>query len=75
MSMSNIRARVRFRWHSFLAALSFSLPVLLDQLQVVDLKPLLSRYMSTEVVVVLVGLMPFYIALLKPMVHFDGHEG
>jgi hypothetical protein len=73
-SMRELRARVRFRWHAFLAALSVALPVLLDQLQVVDLKPILGRYMSAEVVAIVVGLMPFYIALLKPMVHFEDHK-
>lgn len=72
--LREMRARVRIRWHSFLAALSIALPVLLDQLQVIDLKPLLSRYMSGEVVGLLVGLMPFYIALLKPMIHFEDHK-
>jgi hypothetical protein len=70
-SMRDFRARVRFRWHAFLAALSVALPVFLDQLQVIDLKPILGRYMSAEVVALVVGLMPFYIALLKPMIHFE----
>ena len=64
-------ARVRFRWHAFLAAFSVALPVLLDQLQVVDLKPLLGRYVSPELAAVLVALIPFYIAMLKPMIHFE----
>ena len=48
--------------------------MLLDQLQVIDLKPLLGRYMSAEVVALVVGLMPFYIALLKPMIHFEDRK-
>ena len=73
-SMREIWARVRFRWHSFLAALSIALPVLLDQLQVVDLRPLLGRYLSGDIVALLVGLMPSYIALLKPMIHIEDRQ-
>jgi hypothetical protein len=66
--------RLRFRWHAFLAALALALPVLLDQLQVIDLKPILLHFMAPEWVALFVGLMPFYIALLKPMLHLEDHK-
>jgi hypothetical protein len=67
-------SRVKIRWHSLIAATSVATPVLLTQLQVIDLKPFLSRYMSIEVASIVVGLMPFYIALLKPMIHIEDRQ-
>jgi hypothetical protein len=61
-------ARVRVSWHALVAALVTALPVLLDQLQVIDLKPLLLKYMSPEMVAVVIGLMPFYLAFIKPLI-------
>jgi hypothetical protein len=72
--MTNLLSRVRISWHAFLAALLTALPILLQQLQVVDLKPLLSHYLGDDWAAVLVALMPFYIALLKPMVSVEPHE-
>jgi hypothetical protein len=70
--LAELRQRARFRWHAFIAALSISMPVLLTQLQVVDLKPIIQRFgISPEVAAIIVALIPFYIALLKPMVHFE----
>ncbi len=68
------RARVRIRWHAFIAALTCATPVLLQQLQVIDLKPLLTQYMSAELAAVVIGLLPFYIALLQPMIHFEDRK-
>jgi hypothetical protein len=61
-------ARVRLRWHALMVALVGALPVLLDQLQVIDLKPILHKFgLSDEVAALLIGLMPFYLAFIKPM--------
>jgi hypothetical protein len=66
--MANILSRVRVSWHALVAALVMALPILLQQLQVVDLKPLLAHYLGDDWATLLVALMPFYIALLKPMI-------
>ncbi|WP_315729826.1 hypothetical protein [Bradyrhizobium sp. SZCCHNRI2010] len=72
--LRDLRARVRFRWHAFIAAFTCATPVLLQQLQVIDLKPVLSHYMSAELAAVVVGLLPFYIALLQPMIHIEDRK-
>ncbi|MDB5603480.1 MAG: hypothetical protein JWP25_380 [Bradyrhizobium sp.] len=73
-AIRDLRERVRIRWHALIAAFSVALPVLLEQLQVIDLKPLLLHYMSPEVAAIMIALVPFYIALLKPMIHFEDRK-
>ena len=73
-AMADILARVKIRWHALIATFSFALPVLLQQLQVIDLKPLLTRYMSAEVAAIVVALIPFYIAMLKPMIQIEDRK-
>jgi hypothetical protein len=69
-NFTNLLSRLRLRWEAVLAALVTALPVLLDQLGVIDLKPLLMHLgMSPEWAAVLVGLMPFVLAFLRPLVH------
>jgi hypothetical protein len=70
----DVARRVRVRWHAVIAAFSVAAPVLLQQLQVIDFKSVLQHYMSPEIAGVLVGLLPFYIAMLKPMIHFEDHH-
>ncbi|WP_316194448.1 hypothetical protein [Bradyrhizobium sp. SZCCHNRI3052] len=72
--LRELRARVRFRLHAFFAAFICATPVLLQQLQVIDLKPLLQHYMSAELAAVVIGLLPFYIAMLQPMIHLDDRK-
>ena len=73
-AMTAILARVKIRWHALIATFSFAFPVLLQQLQVIDLKPLLTRYMSAEVAAIVVALIPFYIAMLKPMIQIEDRK-
>lgn len=69
--MTDLIARVRIHWHALIVALLTALPLLLDQLQVIDLKPLLSHYIGEDWAALLVGLMPFYIAFLRQLVTVD----
>jgi hypothetical protein len=74
-SLAEFRQRARFRWHSFIAALIGSLPILLQQLQVIDLKPILQHFgISPEVAALFVALMPFYISMLQPMIRMEDHK-
>lgn len=63
--------RIRVRWHALVVALCGAMPVLLDQLGVIDLKPILHHFMNDEIAALVVGLMPFYIAFLKPMFRLE----
>jgi hypothetical protein len=64
-------ARLQVRWHVVAAAFLAAAPVLLDQLGVIDLKPILSKFMDPGMAAIVVGLMPVILAFLKPMVHTD----
>jgi hypothetical protein len=65
-------ARVSVRWHALVVALLGALPVLLDQLQLIDLKPILHKFgLSDEVAALLIGLMPFYLAFIKPLISVE----
>jgi hypothetical protein len=67
-------ARVRIRMAPLVAALVAALPVLLDQLGIIDFKPILTHFMAPEYAVALVGLMPFLLAFLKPLIHLAEKE-
>lgn len=69
--MKDFLARIRVSWHALLAAFTMALPILLQQLQVIDLKPLLSHYLGDDWATIIVALMPFYIAMLRPMISMD----
>ena len=56
--------RIRVRLMPLLGALVAALPVLLDQLGVIDLKPILSRFVPADYASVVVGLLPFVLAFL-----------
>jgi hypothetical protein len=72
--LNNLKAflgRLRVRWHAVAAAMCTAFPVLLDQLGIIDLKPVLLHFTSEEYAALIVGLMPFVLAFLKPLVHLE----
>jgi len=69
--MKAFLSRLRVRFSALVAALLTALPVLLDQLGVIDLKPILSHFMAEEWAALTVGLMPFVLAFLRPLVHLE----
>jgi hypothetical protein len=69
-----VQARIRVQWHAVYAACLTALPVLLDQLGVIDLKPVLQHFLPEDTAALVVGLLPFVLAFLKPMVHLDDEE-
>jgi hypothetical protein len=66
--MTDFFARLKVRWQAVLAALLTALPVLLDQLGVIDLKPIFANFMPSEYAGLIVGLLPFVLAFLKPLI-------
>lgn len=69
--MNDFISRLRVHWHAVAAALLTALPVLLDQLGVIDLKPILAHFMPLEFAELVVGLLPFVLAFLKPLIALD----
>jgi hypothetical protein len=67
--MSDFLARLRVHWHAVAVAFTAALPILLDQLGVLDLKPMLSNFLAPEYVSLIIALMPFMLAFVKPLVH------
>jgi hypothetical protein len=72
--LKSFLGRIRVRTAPLVAALVAALPVLLDQLGIIDFKPILTHFMAPEYAVALVGLMPFLLAFLKPLVHLAEEE-
>lgn len=67
-------ARVTIHWHVAAAILLAALPDILNYLGVIDLKPLLSHFMSEDKVTLIVGILPFVLAFLKPMIVVEPKE-
>jgi len=66
-TIQDMWTRFEVHWHAVAAAFVTAVPVLLDQLGVIDLKPILQHFMAPETAALVVGLMPFVLAFLKPM--------
>lgn len=72
--MTDFIRRLRVHWQAAAAALLTALPVLLDQLGVIDLKPVLTHFVPEEYAGLIVGLMPFVLAFLRPLVRLEPKE-
>lgn len=72
--MTDFLKRLRVHWHAVAVTLIGTLPVLLDQLQYIDLKPILSHFVGDDWAGLLIGLLPLYIAFLRPMIHVAESE-
>ncbi|WP_368508100.1 hypothetical protein [Bradyrhizobium lupini] len=69
--LSDIWARLRVHWHAVAVAVIAALPVILTQLEGVDLTPLLSHIIPAEYVPIVVSLLPFVLAIMRPMIHME----
>ena len=69
--MKAFLARLRVRWHALAAAMCTAFPVLLDQLGVIDLKPILSQFLPENWVSLIVGIMPFVLVFLKSAISVE----
>ena len=66
--LKDLLARVKVHWHVVLAALIAALPSILDWLGVVDLHPILMHLgASDSLATLIVNVLPFVLAFLKPM--------
>lgn len=69
--LSDIWARLRVHWHALAVALIAALPILIEQLDGVDLKPFLSHIIPADYVDLVVALLPFVLAVMRPLVHLE----
>jgi hypothetical protein len=69
--LSDIWARLRVRWHAVVLALAAVLPALLYHLEGIDVRPILAHFLPENYVEIIVALLPFVLALLKPMIHLE----
>lgn len=69
--LSDIWARLRVHWHALAVAVIAALPVLLTQLDGIDLKPFLSIIIPADYVDLVVALLPFVLAVMRPMIHME----
>jgi hypothetical protein len=73
--LKGLWARITVHWHVLAAAFIAALPSLLDYLGVVDLKPILVHFGVSDVVAgAIVGLMPFVLMFLKPILAITPSE-
>jgi hypothetical protein len=72
--LKDLWARVRVRWHAVAAALIVAAPSLLLYLEGVDLRPILAHFMPENYVELIVAILPFVIAFMKPMIHLAEPE-
>lgn len=69
--LKDLWARVRVRWHAVAIALVAALPTIFLYLEGIDLRPILAHVLPENYVDIIVALLPFVLALMKPMVHLE----
>lgn len=72
--LKDLWLRLEVHWHVIAVAFVTAVPVLMDQLGYIDLQPILEHFLSPEWASLIVGLLPFALAFLKPMIHFPVEE-
>jgi hypothetical protein len=73
--LKDLWARVRVRWHAVAVAVIAALPTLLLYLEGIDLRPILAHFLPENYVELIVALLPFVIAFMRPMVHLEEPSG
>ena len=66
-------ARLEVRWHAVAAAFVAAVPVLLDQLHMIDLKPILEHFMSPDTASFIEGVMPFALLFCEKLFVITPH--
>jgi hypothetical protein len=69
--LKDIWARLKVHWHALGLAVVAVLPELLYQLQGIDLRPILSRFLPSNYVELIISLLPFVLLVMKPVVHLE----
>lgn len=66
--LNGLWARVTVHWSVAATAIVAALPSILDYLGVMDLKPILMHLVSEETAKLIIGVLPFVLAFLRPLV-------
>lgn len=69
--LNSIWQRLVIHWHAVAVATIAMIPVLLEQLDGVDLTPLLSYILPAQYVPLVVALLPFVLVIMKPMIRLE----
>lgn len=69
--LHDIVTRIRVHWHAVVVAVITMVPLLLQQLDGVDLTPILSYLIPEHYVPLVVSLLPFVLVVMRPMVHLE----
>jgi hypothetical protein len=69
--LKDLWARVRVRWHAVALALVAALPTLFLYMEGIDLRPILAHVLPENYVDIIVALLPFVLAVMKPMIHLE----
>jgi hypothetical protein len=69
--LKDLWARVRVRWHAVALALVAALPTLFLYIEGIDLRPILAHVLPENYVDIIVALLPFVLAVMKPMIHLE----
>lgn len=67
-------ARVTVQWTVVCAVFIAALPEVLNWLGIVDLKPILSQFLPENTVTFIIGVLPFVLAFLRPLLAVSPHE-
>lgn len=66
--LKSLWGRATVHWHVLLAAFIAALPSILNYLGVIDLRPILAHFLPDNYVSLIIGVLPFVLAFLKPLV-------
>lgn len=66
--LKNLWARVTVHWHVVAATILAALPAILNYLGLVDLRPIFSQVLPANYVDLIIGVLPFVLAFLRPLV-------
>lgn len=70
--MTDFIKRVRVRWHVVAIAALAALPEILNWLGVIDLRPILSVFLPSNYVDLIVGVLPFALMFVRSIVSVEG---
>lgn len=72
--LKGLWSRLRVRWHVLLLALAAASPSILQWLSGVDLRPVLTYFLSDHTADLIMAVLPFGLMFLKSAVHLDEPE-
>jgi hypothetical protein len=72
--LKDIVRRIEVHWHALALTVVAMLPVLLEQLDGIDLHPILSHIIPANDVDLVIALLPFLLAVMRPMIRMSDKE-